>query len=104
MTEARQVDGDEVRMPGEPQPHLLEREDAFGPWTQENCGGVARPALCVAYGQAVYVSDLSLDGRVGRTCHDGFFIAAYRNSVSTGKYLKLEVLALRVKLKRAQLS
>ena len=71
MTEARQVDGDKVRVFGEPLPHLLEREEAFGPRTQENCGYIATLALRVADSQAVDISDLSLDGRVGRIGHDG---------------------------------
>jgi hypothetical protein len=43
--EAGEVDGDQMRGPGQSRPRLLEREQAFRPWVQQQGMLRTRPAL-----------------------------------------------------------
>ena len=40
-----EINGDQMRGPGQPRPRLLERENAFGPWVEQHRVLRARPAL-----------------------------------------------------------
>ena len=65
VSEAGQVDRDQMGVLGQARPHLLEGVEAFGPRAEEDRRYLARLAFGIADGQAVDFFDLWLNGRVG---------------------------------------